>query len=152
MFLYRMIWSVCHVCIGSNPLGNSPKRNILLQSGCNFLMPITKCWFGISEFLRLAAVSDFFDNLLKKPAGPFPSLTIISKKKNLLLAFTRQDARLLCEQIFVATVYFKIHKYNLQHRTNYSLKKHTLKLWNSVRLHNHLTPKILLLLNMILII
>lgn len=83
VFLYRMIWSVCHVWIGSNPSGNSPKRNILLQSGCNFLMPITKCWFGISGFLRLAAVSDFCDNLLKKLAGAFLSLTIIKKKNRL---------------------------------------------------------------------
>lgn len=44
-------------------------------------MPITKCWFGISEFLRLAAVSDFCDNLLKKLAGAFLSLTIIKEKK-----------------------------------------------------------------------
>lgn len=44
-------------------------------------MPITKCWFGISEFLRLAAVSDFCDNLLKKLAGAFLSLTIIKEEK-----------------------------------------------------------------------
>lgn len=76
VFLYRRIWSACHVYTGSNPSGRSPKRNVLLQSGCNFLLPITKCWFGISEFLRLAAVSDFPDDLLKKLAGTFPSLTI----------------------------------------------------------------------------
>lgn len=76
MFLYKVIWIVCHVCIGSDPFGTSPKKNILLQSGCNFLVPITKCWFGISEFLWLAAVSGFC-RLLKKLAGDFPSLTII---------------------------------------------------------------------------
>lgn len=55
-------------------------------------MPITKCWFGISEFLRLAAVSDFCDNLLKKLAGAFLSLTIIKgKKKTSPLVHTLSD-------------------------------------------------------------
>ncbi len=101
------------------------QRETLLQSGCNFLMPITKCWFGISEFLWLAAVSDFFDNLLKEPAGAFPSLTIIKetspsihthiqiyfrytctvlhletrKIETLVNCDTRQDARVRCELI-----------------------------------------------------
>lgn len=35
-------------------------------------MPITKCWFGISEFLWLAAVSDFSDNLFKEACWGFP--------------------------------------------------------------------------------
>lgn len=49
-------------------------------------MPITKCWFGISEFQRLAAASDFPDNLFKEACWGFPIIN--NYKENPLLVCT----------------------------------------------------------------
>lgn len=71
--------------------GTSPNRNILLQSGCNFLMPITKCWFGISGFLWLAAVSDFSDSLFKEACWGFPVINNYTLRKKISLLGTYGD-------------------------------------------------------------